>query len=204
MVERFPWPPHMGSVDIRATFKKRKHELNVTTYAMAILTLFNDLEEGSALTLDEIQIQPRLSLSMNLYEICSRSLLQAKVAFYSKSPCLKTSIRRIASYSMKTFSSQHTKIKIIAVAGSNVENQGERKELLEKVEEMRNIQVEAAIVRIMKDRKILDHNNLIAQVTRQLNDRFLASPAIIKRRIDALIEREYLERENTTQYKYLA
>jgi cullin 3 len=46
----------------------------------------------------------------------------------------------------------------------------------------------------MKDRKTMDHNNLIAEVTKQLQPRFVPNPALIKKRIEALIEREYLER----------
>lgn len=38
------------------------------------------------------------------------------------------------------------------------------------------------------------HNVLVAEVTEQLKSRFLPSPVIIKKRIEGLIEREYLAR----------
>jgi len=41
----------------------------------------------------------------------------------------------------------------------------------------------------------MDHNVLIAEVTSQLTSRFLPSPNVIKKRIESLIEREFLERD---------
>ena len=39
-----------GTADIRATFKHKKHEINVSTYQMVILLMFNDLPEGESLS----------------------------------------------------------------------------------------------------------------------------------------------------------
>jgi cullin 3 len=46
----------------------------------------------------------------------------------------------------------------------------------------------------MKNRKLMEHNALIAEVTTQLSPRFLPNPVMTKKRIEALIDREYLER----------
>lgn len=74
-----------------------------------------------------------------------------------------------------------------------------------RVEEDRSVAIEAAIVRIMKARKTLSHQALVAEVLSQL-EFFKPEARIVKRRIEALIEREYLERDpdSPTQYKYLA
>lgn len=66
--------------------------------------------------------------------------------------------------------------------------------------------VEAAIVRIMKTRKQMQHNQLIAEVTRQMTGRFTPTPQLIKLRIESLIEREYLQRSAADRrlYNYLA
>ena len=55
-------------------------------------------------------------------------------------------------------------------------------------------------------RKALQHNNLIAEVTKQLSSRFVPAPQLIKKRIESLIEREYLERskDDSRVYNYLA
>jgi hypothetical protein len=64
--------------------------------------------------------------------------------------------------------------------------------------------IDAACVRIMKARKIIDHRGLIGEVMSQL--KFPASAADIKKRIESLIEREYMERVegDRSKYKYLA
>ena len=41
---------NQGTADIRATFKHKKHEINVSTYQMVILLMFNDLPEGKSLS----------------------------------------------------------------------------------------------------------------------------------------------------------
>lgn len=45
-----------------------------------------------------------------------------------------------------------------------------------KVDEDRKFKVDAAIVRIMKARKTLDHRNLVADVMKQLQSRFIPNP----------------------------
>ena len=75
----------------------------------------------------------------------------------------------------------------------------------EVVAEDRSIAVEAAIVRIMKSRRKLGHNELVQEVITALRN-FQPNPAQIKQKIDQLIERDYLERDpdDRTLYRYLA
>ncbi len=54
--------------------------------------------------------------------------------------------------------------------------------------------MEAAIVRVMKARKTMHYAELIAEVTQQLSSRFNPQPTQLKKRIESLIEREYIER----------
>ena len=75
-----------------------------------------------------------------------------------------------------------------------------------QVDEDRKHAIEAAIVRIMKTRKTLDHQKLVLEASTQLMRHFKPDPRQIKKRIEDLIAREYLERDasNSTVYKYLA
>lgn len=74
-----------------------------------------------------------------------------------------------------------------------------------KITEDRTYAIEAAIVRIMKSRKVVTHNELIGKVLEQMN-MFKPDPKTIKARIENLIGREYMERDETVPgvYKYVA
>ena len=104
------------------------------------------------------------------------------------------------------FQSELNKIKI-AVVAAKVESGEERKETRERIDEERKHQTDvgrfcspllllesdlqtckACVVRIMKDRKHMTHNDLVNEVTRQLASRFLPDPLGIKKRIENLIE----------------
>ena len=68
----------------------------------------------------------------------------------------------------------------------------------------RQYQIDACLVRIMKTRRTTTHASLVAETFAQIS--FPAKPADVKKRIESLIEREYLERDrNDPQtYNYLA
>jgi transcriptional regulator CtsR len=54
-------------------------------------------------------------------------------------------------------------------------------------------QIDAAIVRVMKTRKTLSHKLLVAELLQQL--KFPIKQSDLKKRIESLIDREYLERD---------
>eukprot|EP00297_Palpitomonas_bilix_P018624 CAMPEP_0113867122 /NCGR_PEP_ID=MMETSP0780_2-20120614/245_1 /TAXON_ID=652834 /ORGANISM="Palpitomonas bilix" /LENGTH=146 /DNA_ID=CAMNT_0000852033 /DNA_START=317 /DNA_END=757 /DNA_ORIENTATION=- /assembly_acc=CAM_ASM_000599 len=102
------------------------------------------------------------------------------------------------------FTDKMRRLKIPTVA-SKLTNE-ERKQSKDTVDEDRKHAIEAAIVRVMKARKTLDHQSLIGEVTTQLISHFKVEPRGVKKRIEELIAREYLERdqENPNMFKYLA
>ena len=58
-----------------------------------------------------------------------------------------------------------------------------------------------------RQRKELSHQKLMAEVIQQLTARFMPDVNMVKKRIESLIEREYLERiedREPAAYRYLA
>lgn len=204
------WHPNLGSADVRVSFKSRKHELNVSTYALVVLLLFDtdtDAGEGQASqkpiaynTIKSTTNIPDQDLKRTL-----QSLACAKYKILLKEPKGRDVNEGDRFAFNENFTCPLARIKIATIA-ARVETQQERKETNEKVEEERKNQVEACIVRVMKDRKTMSHNELVNEVVRQLAVRFSPTPALVKKRIESLIDREYLERnaEERNVYNYLA
>ncbi|NXF45157.1 CUL3 protein, partial [Oceanites oceanicus] len=216
---------HMGSADLNATFygpvKKedgsevgvggaqvtgsntRKHILQVSTFQMTILMLFNNREKY---TFEEIQQET---------DIPERELVRALQSLACGKPTQRVLTKEPKSKEIENghiftvndqFTSKLHRVKIQTVAAKQGESDPERKETRQKVDDDRKHEIEAAIVRIMKSRKKMQHNVLVAEVTQQLKARFLPSPVVIKKRIEGLIEREYLARtpEDRKVYTYVA
>uniref|UniRef100_A0A8B9L8L9 Cullin 3b n=1 Tax=Astyanax mexicanus TaxID=7994 RepID=A0A8B9L8L9_ASTMX len=216
---------HMGSADLNATFygaiKKedgsdigvggaqvtgsntRKHILQVSTFQMTILMLFNNREKS---TFEEIQQET---------DIPERELVRALQSLACGKPTQRVLTKEPKSKEIENghvftvndqFTSKLHRVKIQTVAAKQGESDPERKETRQKVDDDRKHEIEAAIVRIMKSRKKMQHNVLVAEVTQQLRARFLPSPVVIKKRIEGLIEREYLARtpEDRKVYTYVA
>lgn len=103
------------------------------------------------------------------------------------------------------FRDQRIKFKVASIAPlkeTNEEVQASRN----KMNEDRNPQIDAAIVRVMKARRLMNHNNLLIEVTKQLQARFQPNPVVIKKRIEGLIDRDFLQRQrgDMQTYEYLA
>ena len=84
------------------------------------------------------------------------------------------------------------------------ETTGENQRTNEAVLQDRQYQIDAAIVRIMKTRKTLSHKLLVNELIAQL--RFPIQASDLKKRIESLIDREYLERDDgdAQVYNYMA
>ncbi|ORZ13252.1 Cullin [Absidia repens] len=188
---RLTWQSQMGTADIKAQFKSSKHILNVSTYAMFVLLLFNDIEADDSISLEEIQEQTNIPASDLTRTLQSLACAKYKILLKNEKG---RDIQSGERFKVNNgFTANLARIKVQSLA-TKVESDVERKQTQDKVDEERQHQIEAAIVRIMKNRKLMEHNALITEVTQQLAPRFMPNPVMIKKRVEALIDREYLQR----------
>ena len=199
---RLSWQTNMGTADLKAIFGKgQKHELNVSTYQMCVLMLFNNVDR-----LNYKEIEQATEIPASDLKRCLQSLACARVKSVLRKEPIGRDIGEEDAFSVNDkFTSKLYKVRISTVAAQR-ESEPENQETRQRVEEDRKPQIEAAIVRIMKSRRVLDHNNIVAEVIKQLQSRFLPNPVVIKKRIESLIEREFLERDKNDRklYRYLA
>jgi cullin 3 len=104
-----------------------------------------------------------------------------------------------------SFKHQMYKIRV-PIAHAKENRNLEKADIADKVDEDRRHIVEATLVKIMKTRRKIEHNALILEATKILSQKFTPDPIMIKKRIEQLIEREYMERDNEDRrfYKYIA
>jgi len=197
---KLDWRLDQGQAEVQTVFSpKVKRTLIVTTYQMMIMLVFNSYKTPTYKQILDITGIPRGDIANHLL-----SLVHPKVAVIAKKPpgnSLDDShmFRINPQYQNKLL---RVSIPLLPPAktqdGKNPDEGGPALQ--------RRHQMDAAVVRIMKARKTMKHAQLVGEVMQQLSARFKAKPPDIKKRIEALIEQEYLERDSKDRgvYNYLA
>jgi len=204
---RLTWQTNLGTAEVRATFEKGKKELLLHTYQMCIIMLYNN-----SLTLTYEEIKKATNITDQELERHLLSLAHPKVRLLKKTPNNKN----IAPDHTFTYNLQYTsKLKRVKIPLLSAKQSSSLpltsplspvKPVPDSISETRKSRVEATIVRLMKERKTLEHNTLVEEVTNQLASRFPVEASFVRKRIESLIEREYLERDkqNSRVYHYVA
>eukprot|EP00949_MAST-11_sp_MAST-11-sp1_P003845 g3845.t1 len=176
--------------------KSRQYNLSVTTLQTATLLLFNGQPAGAELSLQDVV--DALNIKVDYAKRVLHSLTCGKARVLNKTS-KKKKILPDDKFSVNTsFTSKHFKLRIPMASLEPSHNP-------KVIEQDRTLAIEAAIVRIMKARKEFGHQALIGEVMKQLAF-FSPRPKSIKRAIEGLIDREYLERDpdQSNMYRYLA
>ncbi|KAG5228476.1 cullin [Salix suchowensis] len=192
---KLTWIYSLGSCHINAKFDQKPIELIVTTYQACLLMLFNTSDK---LSYPEIMTQSNLS-NDDLPRLL-HSLSCGKYKILSKEPNTKTVTQNDSFEFNRKFNDRMRRIKVPLPLVD------ERKKVVEDVYKDRRYAIDAAIVRIMKSRKVLAYQQLVMDCVEQLSRMFKPDIKAIKKRIEDLISQEYLEREkeNPNMFRYLA
>ncbi|KAG2727147.1 hypothetical protein I3843_01G141500 [Carya illinoinensis] len=192
---KLTWIYSLGTCNISGKFEPKTMELIVTTYQASALLLFNSSDR-----LSYSDIMTELNLTDDDVVRLLHSLSCAKYKILNKEPNTKT----ISPTDSFEFNSKFTdKMRRIKIPLPPVD---EKKKVIEDVDKDRRYAIDASIVRIMKSRKVLGHQQLVMECVEQLGRMFKPDFKAIKKRIEDLITRDYLERDkdNPNLFRYLA
>ena len=186
--------------------KTKTYDLIVTLLQALILVCFNERDRWTLPELvQRIGLEDREELERTLISM-SAGKEQFRVLVRKKGAAARDPNAMVADDDVfqvnKKFSSNMKRIKIPNILKKATKE--ERDKVVEGVSRDRLYLIDAVLVRIMKARKTILHQQLIPQVLEQV--KVPAQPSDIKQRIESLIEREYMERDekDRTRYNYLA
>mmetsp|Transcript_26782 Transcript_26782/g.90168 ORF Transcript_26782/g.90168 Transcript_26782/m.90168 type:complete len:268 (-) Transcript_26782:144-947(-) len=191
------WIYALGEATVKGTFGGRAYDMAMSTFQAAALVQFS----GRATDAGVGEICEAINVDVPTAKRVLHSLACGRHRVLAKTGSPRTVAREDVFRGAADFSS---KLRRFAIQMSTLDGDAKKKVDVE-VQASRTFNIDATLVRIMKARKTLSHQQLLAEVLSQLAF-FRPNPKVIKRRIEALIDREYLERdpEVPNAYRYLA
>ncbi|KAK8052100.1 Cullin 1 [Apiospora rasikravindrae] len=175
--------------------QKTPYTFQVSVYQMAILLLFNDKDVHSYEDIASIT-----QLTPDALDGALGILVKAKVLL-QKPDSTKPGAGQ--TYHLN-YDFKNKKIRINLNIGTKSEAKQEEVETNKTIEEDRKLVLQSAIVRIMKARKKMKHNVLVGETISQIKGRFVPKVGDIKKCIEILLDKEYLERLDDDELGYLA
>uniref|UniRef100_A0A8C6LZJ4 Cullin 2 n=1 Tax=Nothobranchius furzeri TaxID=105023 RepID=A0A8C6LZJ4_NOTFU len=194
---KLTWLHYLCTGEVKMNYLSKPYVAMVTTYQMAVLLAFNNSE-----TVTYKELQDGTQMNEKELQKTIKSLLDVKILNHDSQ---KEEIETESTFSLNmSFSSKRTKFKI--TTSMQKDTPQEMEQTRSAVDEDRKMYLQAAIVRIMKARKVLRHNALIQEVINQSKARFNPSISMIKKCIEVLIDKQYIERSQTSadEYSYVA
>ncbi|OAA53398.1 Cullin [Cordyceps fumosorosea ARSEF 2679] len=191
------WKHSLAHCSVKAIFPKGSKELLVSAFQAVVLLMFNGVNGP----LSYEQLSTGTGLTGGDLERTLQSLACGKTRVLAKHPKGRD-VKKTDTFTFNAaFSDPKYRVKINQIQLR--ETKEENKATNERIAQDRRFETQAAIVRIMKSRKTMGHAELVAEVINLTKKRGSVEPASIKKEIESLIEKDYIEREGNA-YTYMA
>ncbi|EAQ87198.1 hypothetical protein CHGG_03817 [Chaetomium globosum CBS 148.51] len=198
---KLTWLWQLCKGEVKANYVKNAkmpYTFQVSIYQMAILLLFNEKDKNtyeelaSATQLNNEALDPALGI-----------LLKAKVLNLEPGSGGGSKVGPGSSFTLN-YEFKNKKYRVNLNVGMKSETKQEEAETNKTIEEDRKLLLQSAIVRIMKARKHMKHQQLVSEAINQIRARFVPKVSDIKKCIEILLDKEYLERLEEDEIGYLA
>jgi len=189
------WMYNMGSVELASLTFARRHLLVVSAYQCLAMMLLNRRKQVS---FKEICDATKIPVDECKRQVQSLTVSRNKLFIVHRSGESKDIEDDTVFEVNNEFTHEKVKVQVSLI---KKDEKAAEIQVAEAPVERKHI-IDAAIVRIMKARKKLDHNALLDEVFRQCA-LFQPQPAQIKYQIETLINREYLKRDSEKRNVYI-
>ncbi|KAJ3045243.1 hypothetical protein HDV00_011115 [Rhizophlyctis rosea] len=197
---KLTWLFHLSRGEVKTNHVKQNNKtsfiLTVTAYQIGVLMQFNN-----ATSLSWKDLMTGTGLNKEALGTALNQLVKSKLLTLANG----TKLGPTGQYDL-SFDFKSKKIRVNLAQQGRAEAKQETDDTHKTLGEDRKMYIQAAIVRIMKTRKAMKHNTLVSEVIQQLNTRFRPAVPDIKKSIDMLLEKEYMERsdQDKDMYNYVA
>lgn len=191
---KLTWLWQLAKTDLSTSYLSQKHIFQTSVYQTSVLLQYNSAD---SLSYSELQ---------NLTGLNDAALRGALGALVKAKVLLKSDDKPGEESYEVNIKAKFKKLRMNLNMPVKSEQKAETSDVMKMVDEDRKLLLQATIVRIMKARKTLKHAQLVQEVVAQVSSRFQPSVPTIKKAIEALIEKEYLERNENERdsLSYLA
>ncbi|KJA24077.1 hypothetical protein HYPSUDRAFT_39219 [Hypholoma sublateritium FD-334 SS-4] len=187
---KLTWLWNYSKNELRTNYLNQKYILMTSSFQMAVLLQYNSND-----TLSLSELVTATSIPKELLSQVLALLVKAKILVNEE----KDQFDLNPNFKSK-------KIRVNLNQPIKAETKAESTDVLKAVDEDRKYVIQATIVRIMKARKTMKNQQLIQEVISQISQRFAPKIPDIKKAIDTLLEKEYIERVDGTRdtFAYVA
>ncbi|KAJ9085247.1 Cullin-4A [Entomophthora muscae] len=189
---RLFWQPGLSKCSVIATYAEKAKEFVASLYQAMVLLLFNDTDQ---LTLRAIREATGLDSELLKPTLLSMSTTKVNILIRQSSKGTATQEEKLNEDEVYRYNPmfRHTNVRIKINALQLKETVRGDNKIQEMVIHNRMFLIDALVVRLLKTKQRMKHLEVMTEALRLLN--FPVDPQDVKARIDNLMEREFIERD---------